>query len=106
LVDREQQQERDQKRENAERLGHRKAENQAAELAFNRRRVAQRAIQELAEQRTDADAGRPRSNRGEASANIFGGDGKLMRFHAVLLFRLAKIRVRVDEVSDRGEARR
>src|ERR1700677_4960516 len=90
--DREQQQERDQKREDAERLGHREAEDQPAELAFDRRRVAQCAVQELAEQRADADAGRPRPDRGKARADIFGGVGKLMRFHAVLLFRLAKIR--------------
>src|SRR5579872_39552 len=79
--DRKQQQERDQKRENAERLGHRETEDETAELAFDRRGVAQRAVQELAEQRADADAGGPRSDGGEAGADIFGGEGELMRFH-------------------------
>src|SRR3974390_978243 len=73
--DRKQQQERDQKGEDAERLRHRKAENETAELPFARRRVAQRAVQELAEQRADANAGGPRSDGGEAGADILGGDG-------------------------------
>jgi hypothetical protein len=79
--DREQQQERDQKRENAERFGHREAEDQTSELALDRRGIAQRAVQELAEQRADANAGRARSDRSEAGSDIFGGDGKLA--HAV-----------------------
>src|SRR5271157_5822867 len=91
--DSEQQQERDQQGENAERFGHCEAENEAAELALDRRRVAQRAVQELAEQRADANAGGARSDGGEAGADIFGGDGELMRFHAVLL---------ADEYSFRG----
>jgi hypothetical protein len=63
--DREEQQECDQKRENAQSLGHCEAEDQAAELAFDRRRIAQRAVQELAEERADANAGGPRSDGGE-----------------------------------------
>src|SRR5437016_12349634 len=54
---REQQQERDQQREDAERLGHRKAEDQDAELALRGRRIAQRRREIIAEDGADADAG-------------------------------------------------
>ena len=82
ISDGEQEQQRDQQREDAERFGHGEAENQAAELAFDVRRVAQRAIQELAEQGADADAGGSGSDRGEAGADVLGGGGEFVGFHA------------------------
>ena len=103
-LDGEQQQERDQQRENAERFGHREAEDQPAELAVDRARIAQRAVEELAEQRADADAGGARSDRREARADVLGGDREFVGFYfsRLLLFSVCWVE---DEraVSDRRD---
>src|SRR5437870_11987082 len=71
----EEQQEGDQQGEDAQRLGDGEAEDQAAELAVGGGRVAQRALQELAEQVADADGGSSRADGGEAGADELGGGG-------------------------------
>src|SRR5262252_6385709 len=69
----EQQEQRDQQREDAERLGHREAENQVAKLALRGRRVAQRGGEIMTENGTDADAGATHADAGNAGANHFCG---------------------------------
>jgi hypothetical protein len=71
----------DQQRENAERFRHCEAEDQAAELAVGGGRVAQGALQELAEQVADADSGSSRADGGEAGADELRGGG----IHGLLL---------------------
>src|SRR6266571_9529117 len=70
----EQQQERDQQREDAERLGDREAEDQVAELALGGRRIAQGGGEVVAEDRADADARAAHADAGNAGANIFRSD--------------------------------
>src|SRR3569833_2264950 len=66
----EQQQKRDEQREDAERFGHGEAENQVRALALRSRRIAQRAVQELAEDHADADAGAALADGGETCADV------------------------------------
>src|SRR6188768_1602837 len=70
----EQQEKRDQQREDAERFGHREAENQVAELALRGRRIAERGGKVIAENRADADAGAAHADAGDACANVFRCD--------------------------------
>src|ERR1700756_48023 len=60
----EQQQERDQQREDAERLGDGDPEDQVAELALRGRRIAQRGGQIIAEDDAHADAGAAHADAG------------------------------------------
>src|SRR5215470_7902286 len=71
----EEQEERDEEGEDAQGFRHGEAEDQAAELPVGGRRIAQRALQELAEQVADADGGSSRADGGEAGADQFGGGG-------------------------------
>ena len=63
--------ERDQQRENAERLGDGEAENQVAELALRGGRIAQRSRQVIAEDDADADAGAAHADTGNAGSDVF-----------------------------------
>src|SRR6267143_1621259 len=69
----EQQQERDQQREDAERLGDGKAEDQVGELALSGGRIAQRGGEIVAEDGADADAGAAHADTRNAGADILGG---------------------------------
>src|SRR5690349_16466144 len=69
----EEQQERDQQREDAKRFRHGEAEDQASELAVGGGGVAQRTLQELAEQVADADGGSSRADSGKAGADELRG---------------------------------
>ena len=53
----------------AEQLGRRETDEQPALLAIGSRRIAQRAVEELAEHETNADCGSARANRRETGAN-------------------------------------
>src|SRR6185295_16715263 len=66
----EQQEERDQQREDAERFGHGKPEDQVAELALCSRRIAQRGGEIVTENRTDADARAAHADAGNAGADV------------------------------------
>src|SRR6185503_11789107 len=82
-LDSEQQQERDQQREDAERLGDGEPEDQVAELALRGRRIAQRRGKVIAEDDADADAGAAHADAGDAGANVFRGN----RIHEETPFR-------------------
>jgi hypothetical protein len=69
----EQQQQRDQQREDAERLGDGEAENQVAELTLRRRRIAQRRRKLVAEDNAYPDAGAAHADTGNTGADIFRG---------------------------------
>src|SRR5262249_56528282 len=69
----EQEEERDQEREDAQRLGDGEAENQVAELALRRRRIAQRGRQIIAENGAHADAGAAHSDAGDSGSNVLRG---------------------------------
>src|SRR6516164_11741398 len=69
----EQEEERDQEREDAQRLGDGEAENQVAELALRRRRIAQRSGQIVAENSAHADAGAAHSDAGDTGSNVLRG---------------------------------
>src|SRR5580692_11604731 len=69
----EQEEERDQEREDAQRLGDGEAENQVAELALRRRRIANGGRQIVAENGAHADAGAAHSDAGNAGSNILCG---------------------------------
>src|SRR5712691_723406 len=69
----EQQQERNQQREDAERFGDRKAEDQVGELALSGGRIAQRGSEIVAEDGADADAGAAHADARNAGADILGG---------------------------------
>src|SRR5689334_13003409 len=71
---REQQQQRDQQREDAHRLGHREPEDQIAELALRGGRIAQSGGQVMTENRSDADARATHADTGNARTNVFCGD--------------------------------
>src|ERR1700736_875531 len=77
----EQQQQCDQQRKDAERLGHREAEDEVAELALRRRRIAQRGREVMTEDGADADAGAAHADTRNASADEFCCG----RFHRSLL---------------------
>src|SRR6516164_4403111 len=62
----EQQEQRDQEREDAQRLGDGEAENQVGELALRRRRIAQRGRQIVTENDADARAGAAHADAGNA----------------------------------------
>src|SRR5262249_37275501 len=79
---REQEQEGDQQREDAERFRHREAEDQVGELALGGGRVAQRPREVLAEDDADADAGSAHADAGNAGTDHFRGCG----VHGMLLF--------------------
>src|SRR6266852_5421196 len=82
----EQEEQRDQEREDAERLGHREAEDQVAELALRGRRSAQRRGEILAEDDADADAGATHADTGDASADEF----RCGRFHEEAPFEVGR----------------
>ena len=65
----EQQDQRDQKGENAQTFGERRADEGAAELAVGGRRIAQRAREEIAENQADADGGGADADRRETRAD-------------------------------------
>src|SRR6266853_3794120 len=69
----EQQQERDQQREDAERLGDGEAEDQVAELTLRGGGIAQRGSEIVAEDGADADAGAAHADARNAGADILGG---------------------------------
>src|SRR5215207_5307301 len=74
-LDDEEQKQRHEQREDAERLGHREAEDQPRELAVGGRRVAQRAGEVVREDETDADAGAAHSEAGETGADELRSGG-------------------------------
>jgi hypothetical protein len=65
----EQQEQRDQQRENAERFGHGEAEDQVAELALRGGRIAHGGCEVVAEDDADADACAAHADAGDARAN-------------------------------------
>src|SRR5215468_5727643 len=69
----EQEEERDQQREDAERLGDGEAENQVAELALRRRRIAQRRCEIVAKNDAHADAGAAHADTSNTGPDIFRG---------------------------------
>src|SRR5262249_13153188 len=69
-LDGEQQQQRDQQREDAERFRHGEAENQVSELALRSRRIAQRTVEELAEDHADADTCAAHAETSNACADV------------------------------------
>ena len=71
FLEREEQQQRDQQREDAERFGHGEPEDQVAELALRGRRIAQGGGQIVAEDRADADAGAAHADAGNAGTDVF-----------------------------------
>src|SRR5437762_12705992 len=71
FLERKQQQQRDQQRENAERLGDGEAENQVTELALSSGRVAQRRRQIIAENDAHADAGAAHADTRDTGPDIF-----------------------------------
>src|ERR1044072_9634452 len=71
-LEREQQQERDQQREDAERFGHGEPEDQVAELALGCRRIAQRRGKVVAEDDADAGAGAAHADAGNAGTDVLG----------------------------------
>src|SRR4051812_39094205 len=72
-LDGENQQQRDQQRENAERFGYRETENQATELAVGGGRVADRTGEVIAEKRTQTNARAAHSEARHAGADILSG---------------------------------
>src|SRR5690348_292660 len=70
-LENEQQQKRDQQREDAERFRQGEAEEQGVALAAGRRRIAQRADQELAEHVGHADRGAAHADARQSGANEF-----------------------------------
>src|SRR5437016_6608564 len=74
FLERKQQQQRDQQRENAERLGDGEAEDQVAELALGCRGVTHRGGKIIAEDDAHAGAGTTHANAGNTSANILRGN--------------------------------
>src|SRR2546423_10646586 len=73
-LEREQQQQCDQQREDAERFGHGEPEDEVAELALRGRRVAQRSGEVMAEDCADANARATHADAGNARANVLRGD--------------------------------
>src|SRR6516164_11126215 len=80
-LERKQQQESDQEREDSERLGHGEAEDEVGELPLRRGRVAQRRREIMSENGTDADAGTAHADAGYAGANHF----RSLRVHGEFL---------------------
>src|SRR6516225_891676 len=80
----EQEEARDQQREDAERLGDGEAENQVAELALRRRRIADRGHQIVAENGAHADAGAAHSDAGDTRSYVLCGS----RIHIKTPFRV------------------
>src|SRR5581483_1718669 len=70
LLEGEQQQERDQQREDAERLSHGEPEDQVRELALRGRRIAHRGREIVSEDRAHADAGAAHADAGNARADV------------------------------------
>src|SRR5215472_6386973 len=70
-LENEQQQQRDQQREDAERLGEREAEKERVALAARRRWIAQRACQKLTEHVGDADRGGAHADARQTGADVF-----------------------------------
>src|SRR3984893_5911055 len=69
----EQQQERNQQREDAERLGNGETEDEVGELALSGGWIAQRGGEIVAKDGADADAGASHADAGNTGADIFGG---------------------------------
>src|SRR3954452_16670491 len=72
-LENEENEQRDGERHQAEQLGKREAEEQAALLAVRGRGVAERAVEKLAEHETNADGGGTRADRGKTGADKFCG---------------------------------
>src|SRR4051794_6050736 len=77
ISEREQQEQRDQQREDAERFGHGEAEDQVAELALGCRRIAHRRGKVVAEDDAHADARTAHADCRDARADKFS----CCRFH-------------------------
>src|SRR5918994_1895430 len=73
--DREQEQQRDEQGEDAERFRHREAEDQAGELPVGRGRGAQRAGEGVGEDQADADARAAHAEAGETGADVLRSNG-------------------------------
>src|SRR5436305_7969825 len=73
MLEGEQEQQSDQQREDAKRLGHREAENQVAELTLRGGGVAQRRREIVPKDGADAHAGTAHTDAGYASADHFCG---------------------------------
>src|SRR3978361_991553 len=73
-LEREQEEERDQQREDAERFGHGEAENQVAELALGRGGIAHSSGEIVAEDDAHARARATHANAGNSSANVLRGN--------------------------------
>src|SRR5215510_7582983 len=71
----EEQEKGNQQRENAQRFGDGEAKDQAAELTIGGRRIAQGALQKLAEKVADADRGSTGADGCKAGADEFSGCG-------------------------------
>src|SRR2546423_13973402 len=72
--EREQQQQRDQQREDAQRFGDGEPKDQVAELALRGGRIAQGGGKIMAEDRAHADARATHADAGNAGANVLRGD--------------------------------
>jgi hypothetical protein len=81
LFEEEQKQEHRQHRDDAEHFRERKANEQKRALAIGRRRIAQRARQELPEDASNANRGGPHAYAGKASGKI----SRSGRIHELLL---------------------
>src|SRR4051794_27606463 len=68
-LEHEEEEERDQQREDAERLGHREAEDQAGELAVGGGRITDRAGKIMAENQAEADTGSAHADAGKTRAD-------------------------------------
>src|SRR5207248_11277666 len=68
-----QQKQRNQQREDAERLGDGEAKNQVGKLSGRRRGIPNRRGQVVAEDDADADASTPHADAGNPSTNVFRG---------------------------------
>src|SRR5260370_36304870 len=73
MLEGEQQQQGDQQRKDAERLGNREAENQVTELALRGGRIAQCGGEIMAEDGADPYAGTAHADAGDAGADHFCG---------------------------------
>ena len=85
-LEREQQQERNQQREDAERLGDGEAEDQVAKLALRGRRVAHRGGKVVAEDDAHADTGAAHADTGDTCADVFRSHWIHNRLLLVLAF--------------------
>src|SRR5579864_7596846 len=73
-LQREQQEQRDQQREDAERFGHGEAEDQVAELALGSRGVTDRSGEVVTEDDAHAGASAAEAHAGKTSTNVLRGN--------------------------------